>query len=121
MGTADGPFFAKATKGEIPPLLGWALVFGPLFLRMPAFDLAAFAIEGHAVGVVGGGCGGMNSALQLGGNRSSSLDAGDHVDFLALLGGDLEFVGSEVGRVGIDAEKGFFGEPAFFPGGIDGC
>ncbi len=43
-----------------------ARVFWDVFSRVPAFGLAPFAITVHAVGVLGGVCGGMNSALQLG-------------------------------------------------------
>jgi hypothetical protein len=39
--------------------------FWGVFSRVPVLDLAAYAIVVHAVGVVRGVCGGMNSALQL--------------------------------------------------------
>lgn len=45
-----------------------ARVFWVVFSRVTAFGLAPFAIGCHAVGVVGGVCGGMNSVLQLGGH-----------------------------------------------------
>ncbi len=48
------------------------------------------------------------------------LEAEDGVDFFADLRGGLEFVGTEIGCVGIDPEKGILFDPMFFGSREDG-